>query len=134
MTQETITVGGEVFEIVGEGECSFVKGMYGDRYRDACWRELEARKDLPYPEDLKRTQMLEHKGWICKVYFNYVPPYSYGVEPCNVWKAYAEGKVNGENYNWDCALKEEVKTLEEAIIVIRPSFEMAVDRTMRNKQ
>lgn len=131
MTQETITVGGEVFEIIDDGYNAFVKGEYGDRYQDACRREAEIHKDDPCPAELQETRTLEYKGWKCKVYFNYVPPYNYGVEPCNVWAYHAEGNVDGEDYVLDEYLKKEVKTLEEACKVIKPYFEMAVDRTMR---
>ena len=132
-TENTIVVGGEIFELVGEGENAFVKGLYGNRYQDACWREQQAHKDDPCPAELQETRTLEYKGWKCKVYFNYVPPYGIGRIPCNAWMAYAEGTVNGEGYNWDCALKKEVKTLDEACDAIRPSFEMAVDRTERKQ-
>ena len=99
-------------------------------YMDKC---IEAIAD-GYPEcpvELQRTETLEYRGFNCKVYYNYVPPYSYGVRPCNVWWGYAEGRGRDIDYNWTCPLNENVKTVEEACIIIKPVFEKAIDRLLK---
>lgn len=98
--------------------------MLKDEYNAMFVEDHEAEKNQPCPPDLAREEILECDGVNCRVFYNYVPPYTYGVMPMNCWWGYAEA----EGYNWRSPLNEEVKTLEEACDVIRPIFEIMVKR------
>jgi hypothetical protein len=83
-----------------------------------------SHKDDPCPESLQKTQTLEYEGFECRVFYNYVPPYGYGMTPVNHWW----GIVDGDVLLWTCPLAESVKTLEEAVAALEPVFHKAVDR------
>ena len=95
--------------------------------------ECEKLRDLPRtpcPDELQRTRILQHKGFECKVYFNYVDLGEYGANPVNVWW----GLVLSDEWNWPCPLNEKERTLEEACDIIEPLFKAAVDRKLRHNQ
>lgn len=109
----------EAKAIIEEG-----KGIYGNRYRDAVEMLASEHRDDPCPIELTDTKTLEHSGFECKVFYNYVPPYNYGSSPINVWW----GIANNNGVSWKLTLPEEIKTLEDACEFILPVFIKAVDR------
>lgn len=99
-------------------------GVFGNKYHDACDILAREHQSDPCPPELKRTKMLRVDGFECNVYYNYVPPYSYGAMPINHWWGFAQT----EQYYWKCPLCKEVKTLEEACDIILPLFTVMVKR------
>lgn len=118
-------------EIINPGtEHSFVKGCYGNKYRDAVEVLAFEHKNDPCPSELTETSILEHDGFKCKVFYNYVPMYNLGSGPINCWW----GLVDGSGYYWTMPLREEIKTLQEACDVIYPNFVAAVKRVKKTEQ
>ena len=101
--------------------------MFKDEYNAMYVEDHEEERKQPCPPELARRKTLEYDGFECEVFYNYVPPYSYGVIPMNCWWGY----VSMKGYNWKCPLNETVKTLEEACQIIKPMFEMVVKRLKR---
>ena len=104
--------------------------MFKDEYNAMFVEDHEAEKNQPCPPELAREKILNYDGVECKVYYNYVAPYTYGVIPLNCWWGYAES--NG--CNWKCPLNEDVKTLEEACDSIQPAFEAVVKRWKKKRE
>lgn len=109
-------------EVVGTGE-----GVFGRKYHDACEILAREHRTDPCPPELRKTKTLKVDGVECKVYYNYVPPYSCGVRPLNVWWGYART----DQYYWSYVA--DVKTLEEAVDIILPLF-VAVVKRWKEKQ
>lgn len=114
-----------------ETEHSFVKGCYGKKYLEATRVLAHKHRDDPCPPNLTKTKYLDCDGFRCKVFYNYVPSYSYGSEPLNCWWGLLETCPEGFHLIWKCPLDESVKTLEEACKVIMPVFEEAVKRAKK---
>lgn len=98
--------------------------MFRDEYNAMFVEDHEVEKSQPCPPELARTETIEYDGVECRVYYNYVAPYTYGVRPINCWWGYAEK----DEYNWRCPLKVEIKTLEEACEAIMKIFPTVVKR------
>ncbi len=109
----------EAQTVIDEG-----KGIYGHKYYDAMETLGRKHRDDPCPEELTKTKTLRHDGFECNVYYNYVPPYGFGVRPLNVWWGFAEIK----NMHWSCPIGEGTETLEEACNCILPLFIKVVER------
>ena len=98
--------------------------MFKNEYSAMFVEDHEDEKNQPCPPELVRTKVLKVGGFECKVFYNYVAPYTYGTIPMNCWWGYAEC----EGYNWTCPLDEKVKTLEEACDIILPVFVAVIKR------
>ena len=98
--------------------------MFKNEYNAMFVEDHEAEKNQPCPPELAREEVLEYEGVKCRVFYNYVAPYTYGVKPFNCWWGY----VQIENYYWQMPLKKEIETLEEACEIILPIFTKVVKR------
>ena len=113
----------EAKEVIERGE-----GIYGHKYHNAMEVLAREHRNDPCPAELTKTKTLKYDGFECKVYFNYVPSYGFGAIPLNVWWGFAEFE---RGRYWSCPLREEIKTLEEACVAIRPVFVKVVERYKR---
>jgi hypothetical protein len=102
--------------------------MFAHEYKALFVEDHEAEKHQPCPSELAKTKVIQVDGFKCKVFFNYVAPYTYGSLPLNTWRAYAEFEINGDVYCWMEPLDASVKTLKEACKIIKPLFAIATKR------
>lgn len=102
--------------------------MLKDEYNAMFVENHDEERNQSCPPELTRTKILKVDGFECKVFYNYVPPYTYGVKPLNCWWGLTVVKYRGKTYNWKCPLRKEVESLEEACSIIHPIFAKAIKR------
>lgn len=98
---------------------------------DIEYAKLRDLPRTPCPPELKRKKVLVVDGFECLVFYNYVDKGEYGLCPTNHWFGILQN--NPEGYIWDCALDKSVETLEDACVIILPSFKKAVERAKKEK-
>lgn len=98
--------------------------MFKDEYNTMFVEDHTEERNQSCPPELARTKILKYDGVECKVYYNYVPPYTYGAVPMNCWWGYAKT----DSWFWTCPLHDEIKTLEEACEAIMKIFPTVVKR------
>lgn len=103
--------------------------MFKDEYNAMFVEDHTEERNQPCPSELARTKILKYDGVECKVYYNYVPSYTYGIVPMNCWWGFAEK----DGCVWTCPLRDEIKTLEEACKVIQPVFETVIKRWKKKR-